>query len=180
VQIVSPPGLTFVYSGGGYTVAQLAVERVTGGPFAAAVSREVLEPLGMSDTTFCTAADTPPAEMTTGHDAGGKPMPSRRFVEQAAAGVCSTAADLGRFGAALMRDSRGMANPAAGTGGKYGLGLFTSTLADGSKKFGHDGANQGWRASFSVYPDHDWAVVVLTNGDNGLSVAADVTRLLVS
>lgn len=107
-------------------------------------------------------------------------MPVHRFVEQAAAGVSTTAGDLGRFAAALTRDARGMAVPAAATGGIDGLGLIISPLDDGSKIVGHDGADPGWRADFAVFPEQGWGSVILTNGDNGQRVINGVLRLLVS
>ena len=49
---VQAPGSGLLYSGGGYTVLQLAVEEITGQPFAAYMRANVLTPLGMSSSAF--------------------------------------------------------------------------------------------------------------------------------
>jgi len=46
------PGTERRYSGGGYAIAQMAMEDATGTPFAEIVRREVFEPLGMRRSTF--------------------------------------------------------------------------------------------------------------------------------
>jgi CubicO group peptidase (beta-lactamase class C family) len=108
-------------------------------------------------------------------------VPRFRYGEQAAAGVCSTAGDTRRFAAALMRGpiATAMAAPAPATDGNYGLGLHVERLRDGTPRLWHDGSNRGLQAQLDVFPDRDWALVILTNGDNGRYVIADVTRLIV-
>ena len=182
VRIVDAPGSEWRYSGGGYTLAQLAVERATGEPYSRVVERLVVRPLGMARTGFgCTASEDPPPGGASGHDADGKRLPAYRFAEQAAGGVCSTAGDMGRFAAALMRGpiATAMAAPAPATDAEYGLGLHVERLRDGTRRLWHDGSNPGWQAQLEVFPDRDWALVILTNGDDGKHVIADVTRLIV-
>ena len=48
VRITMTPGQQRSYSNGGYTLLQLAIEEVTGEPFARYMQREVLDPLGMT------------------------------------------------------------------------------------------------------------------------------------
>lgn len=52
VHQVEAPGAVYRYSGGGYTVLQLAVEEVTGKTFADSLAESVLTPLGMSDSSY--------------------------------------------------------------------------------------------------------------------------------
>ena len=95
--------------------------------------------------------------------------------------MCSTAPDMGRFAAALMGGgsvASAMTAPAAHTDGGYGLGLHLEHTRAGTRRFWHDGSNPGWRSRIEILPDDGWALVVLTNGDNGEAVIADVTRLL--
>jgi CubicO group peptidase (beta-lactamase class C family) len=129
----------------------------------------------------CTTSARRAQGVAAGHDPEGRPLPARRFREQAAGGLCSTAADLGSFAAALMASPEGaaMARPAPATGGRYGLGLFTEDLRGGVRRIWHDGSNPGYQGRMEAYPDRGWAVVVLTNGDNGGRVLEEVTRLLV-
>lgn len=182
VRIVAAPGRDWRYSGGGYTLGQLVVERAAGEPYSRVVERQVLRPLGMARTGFdCTTSESPPRGAASGHDAAGKPMPRFRYAEQAAAGVCSTAGDMGRLAAALMGGpiATAMAARSPATNGKYGLGLHLERLRDGTRRLWHDGSNRGWQARLEVFPDRAWALVILTNGDNGRHVIADVTRLIV-
>jgi len=102
VRLIDAPGTGFRYSGGGYGSAQLAVEDATGEPFDELAARLVLDPLGMTDSTF---AEEAPADAATPHDADGQPLPWFRHPELAAAGLVSTAPDLARAwpGAISMR-----------------------------------------------------------------------------
>lgn len=52
IKVAKPPGSVYSYSGGGYCVAQKAVEDVTGQSFEAAIDQLVLQPAGMSRSTF--------------------------------------------------------------------------------------------------------------------------------
>lgn len=52
VTVTSPPGASWNYSGGGYTLLQLLVEEVTGQSFASYMQQAVFTPLGMMDTSF--------------------------------------------------------------------------------------------------------------------------------
>lgn len=148
VPVFDAPGRDWRYSGGGYTLAQLAVERATGKAYSRVVERQVLRPLAMARTGFeCSRSESAPRGAASGHDAAGNPMPRFGYAEQAAAGVCSTAGDMGRFAAALMRGpiATAMAAPAPATDGKYGLGLQVERLRDGTRRLWHDGSNRAGR-----------------------------------
>src|SRR4029453_10869170 len=99
VELLEAPGRRWLYSGGGYSVAQLLVEELTGRPFADVMQAEVLEPLGMTTSSFqwARAPETPRPP-----DADGGPLPDFAFAEQAAAGLVTTAPDLARFVAAAL------------------------------------------------------------------------------
>jgi CubicO group peptidase (beta-lactamase class C family) len=194
VRLVSNPGAGYSYSGGGYTVAQLAVERAAGEPFAAWMGRAVLRPLGMRSSSFdqATAGDRLTAR---GHDSAGRPMPDLGYAEQAAAGLYTTAPDIARFVAALMPGPAGeppgrgvvsaaairtMTTAAPATDGRYGLGFRLQTLAHDVRMVTHDGANHGWRALAAAFPDRGWGIAVLTNGDTGEAVIDAVMDQLVN
>lgn len=145
-------------SGGGCTIAQQVVEDVTGQPFADVARREVLDPLGMT---------------ASGYDCAG--APGYRYAEAAAAGLCSTAADLARFAVWLGSDdprAELMREPAAGTDGHYGLGLEL----DDAPTVRHPGVNRGYHAELLVDPDAGVGLVVLTDGDRGGEVVDAVLR----
>jgi CubicO group peptidase (beta-lactamase class C family) len=178
VRLVDEPGARWRYSGGGYTLLQEAIEQSTGQPFARWARRAVLRPLGMEASAF----GWPPSDggpIAVGHDADGRPVPGYRYAELAAAGLASSARDMGRFAAALLRGgatTQTMGTPQPATGGHWGLGLQTSRLADGTRVLSHEGVNRGWHARLVVYPDRGWAFVALTNGDGGAAAADAVQR----
>jgi CubicO group peptidase (beta-lactamase class C family) len=179
VELLEAPGQRWLYSGGGYTVAQLLVEELTGRPFARYMQAEVLEPLGMTASSF----QWQRTETTTcPHDADGGRIPDFAFVEQAAAGLTTTAPDLGRFLAAALAGphgeppGRGVLRPAGvrlaltaapATEGRWGLGYGLGLLPGGDRLAYHEGANRGWRAGLALLPDRRSGIAVLANGDAG-------------
>jgi CubicO group peptidase (beta-lactamase class C family) len=174
------PGERLRYSGGGYTVAQLWAEQTSGRPFAAFMRTTALGPLGMARSTF---AQTRPAGAAAGNDADGDPIPSYRYAALAAAGLWSTADDIGRFLAFTVSDdplARAMRRPAPGTGGAWGLGLEVQELPGGRTLIEHDGVNRGWHARIAAEPSSGWGVAVLTNSDVGGKVADAATAELLS
>ena len=113
-----------------------------------------------------------------GHDNHGKPTVHYRYAELAAAGLCATAGDLGRFAAWLGSDDPRaglMRSAAGGTNGQYGLGVELYEH-DGTTTAGHQGVNRGFHAQLLVNPADDVALVVVTNGDNGATVIEAVLR----
>jgi CubicO group peptidase (beta-lactamase class C family) len=179
VELLEAPGRRWLYSGGGYSLLQLLVEELTGRPFADYLQAEVLEPLGMTASSFHwsrTAATACP------HDAHGRQIGDFAFAEQAAAGLVTSAPDVARFLAAALagpRDEppgRGVLSPAAvrlaltaapATEGRWGLGYGLGLLPDGDRLAYHEGANRGWRAGLALLPDRRAGIAVLANGDDG-------------
>ena len=179
VELLEAPGQRWLYSGGGYSLAQLLVEQLTGRPFADYMQTEVLEPLGMTASSFRwsrTAATARP------HDADGRPLPDFSFAEQAAAGLVTTAPDLARFLAAGLAGprgeppGRGVLSPAGvqvaltaapATDGRWGLGYGLGLTPGGDLLAYHEGANRGWRAGLALLPDRRAGIAALANGDAG-------------
>jgi CubicO group peptidase (beta-lactamase class C family) len=94
---------TFCYSGGGYAVVQQMIADVTGRPFPQAARALVLQPLGMTSSTF----EQPlPADQ--------QPAAARRdwnvYPETAAAGLWTTPRDLARYVCALQSALAGRAS----------------------------------------------------------------------
>lgn len=176
VRLVDRPGDGYHYSGGGYTLLQYAIEQRTGKPFAAWGRTAILRPLHMTASEFGWPVRGPAA---AGHDMRGRPTPDYRYAELAAAGLATTARDIGRFAADLLRHPRPLGTPQPATGGEYGLGLHVERV-DGGTLLSHEGVNRGWHARLLALPDRGWAAVVLTNGDGGERVADAVERLLIN
>jgi CubicO group peptidase (beta-lactamase class C family) len=185
VRLEAAPGTRWKYSGGGFTLAQLLLEEASGTSFAEYMRANVFEPLGMRRSAY----GWPPAILeasATPYDERGEPLPrgGPLFPELAAAGLQTTATDLGRFAeASLAREKalvlRGetlalMQGPAPASP-EYGLG-YEVQRQRGVLLVGHGGANDGWMARLSLAPESGDGIVILTNGSNGQAVIRVLER----
>ncbi len=107
------PGTQWRYSGGGLTVMQLALMDIEKKPFPEVLREKVLEPLGMTSSSYEQAM--PPDRLklaASGHDAGGKVVEGKRFIypEMAAAGLWTTPTDLAKFAIEVGRAARGQSD----------------------------------------------------------------------
>ena len=147
----------FKYSNVGFALLGQVVEAVCGEPFAVAVTREVVAPLGLT----ATSADPAGRDCPTGYTArrGGAhrvplPLPATSAFAPAT-GFCATAADLVTFATALCdgeaallgADTRRAMRRVAWVGERgdddYGMGLMTSMVGD-RRIHGHGGAFPGF------------------------------------
>jgi CubicO group peptidase (beta-lactamase class C family) len=194
VHLVQPPGQGWRYSGGGYTLLQLLVEEVSGRSFAAHMRDAVLQPLGMTTSSF---EWDPPLEAAaaTGYDTDEQSLPDYRYTELAPAGLNSTAGGLARWVAGALAGphgeppGRGVLAPtslsqmfapqpaaAAGSNAVFGLGYLLGQQPGGPLWADHFGGNRGWRTYFGARPDERAGIVVLTNSDNGIPLIVSVVR----
>lgn len=167
----SGPRGQFAYSNGGYAVLGQLIADATGSSFAQAVTRLVLEPLGMSDSWF--PDQSPTSERAVrGHqltkDGSFEPEPLPAFTLQAAGGLWSTGPDLVRFGSGwrgLLPEhlAEQALRPHAsqnGAGAEIGLGWLLQHPRDA---VGHAGSGPGSSASLIVRPSTGRTSVVFTN-----------------
>lgn len=185
VSIEAEAGKKFTYSGAGYTVLQLLIEDVTGQDFSEYMKNEILEPLGMRNSTF---EYTPELKSKIAKPYGffGEEFPNYFYTEKAAAGLYTTASDLAEFVAAGVRDtnkqfrSNGLIKPELielsyqPNKGNYGFGNNIFTLTNGSKTVSHGGDNRGWNSGYMSIPDEGEGIVILTNSENGCNLIWDV------
>ena len=189
VRVDSPVGSQWRYAGGGYTIIQLGIQDVTKKSFADALRELVLDPLGMSHSTFVQPL---PADLrttaATGYRPSGEAMAGRSYTypEQAAAGLWTTPADLARFAMAVQQMAAGtsahpimsrelavrMLKPVMED---YGLGVGLIG-AGPSAMFSHGGSNEGFRCEFIALKDRASGVVVMTNSDRGGVIAKEIIR----
>jgi CubicO group peptidase (beta-lactamase class C family) len=178
VRITMEPGQQFSYSSGGFTILQLVIEEVTGEDFSAYMQREVLDPLGMTRSTFQWRADMQ-ASTAIGYDDAGQPMTNYMLSERAAGGLYSTATDIARFMAAGLPGpdgelpGRGVLTPETFSRMtapfslpdhmRGSLGYEVDTLPNGDTGIGHGGSNTGTSTQFLTLPDRGEGIVVLSN-----------------
>ncbi len=186
----------FAYSGGGYQIAQLFAETVSGEPFPLLMKRLVLDPLGMTRSFFDANLDEngiAPLRVAPA-DAGLFPIEGppvtirgswRNYPEAAAAGLWTTPGDYAKFARALMQAANG--EPPEGLDREvaslmlsevdagYGLGVALQNWSDpADRRFGHGGSNRGYKCRFSVAPAKKAIVVVMTNAPGGSALSAEL------
>jgi CubicO group peptidase (beta-lactamase class C family) len=189
VLFTRPPLQFFKYSGGSVTLMQLALVEVTGKPFADLLRETVLGPLQMSDSTF--EQPLPDAWTTRAahaHDRDARPQSALWHVypEQAAAGLWTTPSDLAKFAIEVQRalgGPRGMVLTQASARemttpvgvGPYAVGFSIEKRGEGWY-FTHGGSNWGFRCTLIAHLRKGYGVAVMTNGDNGAQVAAELVE----
>ena len=181
------PNTRFKYSNHGFGLIGLAIEALTGEPFASWIKREIIDAAGLDETH----PDMPiprAAPMASGHS--GKLILGRRVVIPGdfptnaiapAGGVVSTGRDLALFFSQLSpkarasvlsvssrreMDRRQWRNQHSSLERYYGLGTISGTL-NGWDWFGHSGGLQGYITRTCVIPEHDLTVTVMTNAIDG-------------
>lgn len=175
------PGSLWRYSGGGYTIVQLAMTDVTHELFPEILRDTVLVKAGMRDSTY----ENPlPSRLSgvaaTGYGTEGAAVAGRyhTYPEMAAAGLWTTASDLARFGIEIQKSREGRSNRILKqatvqemlTEQKKPWGLGFQLAPDW---FSHNGADEGFQASFGCSLDGK-GLVVMTNSDNGGRLAEEI------
>jgi CubicO group peptidase (beta-lactamase class C family) len=168
------------YSGGGVTLAQLAVTDLVKQPFADFMRETILAPLGMSRSSFeQPMIDAFARKASKAHNGAGQRMdaPWHVYPEQAAAGLWTTPSDLARFaievqkairgpkGAVLTQASAREMLTAIGAGG-FAVGFGVNQRGEGWY-FSHSGGNWGFGCDLLAHFRKGYGVVVMTNGDAG-------------
>ncbi len=171
------PGEAYDYSNFNYVLIAALLEGVSGRPFHEYVDTEVFEPLGMPRSHF----DTRRAileERAQGYETSpfGELLLSENIDmshASAAGALLSSAQDLSRWGHLLMsgelldhRTLEAAWSPQELPNGElssYGLGFNVGT-ENGRRVIWHNGLASGFQAAFSLYPDEELTVVVLSNG----------------
>ena len=190
-ELALPPaidaGMRLKYSNHGFGLLGLVIEAVTSEPWGVWLQREVVDAVGLKETTPDVPANGPLARGHTGKALLGRrlifPGDQSTHALAAATGFVSTAADLARFfgqlspGAATSvlsaASRREMSRPQwedkwAALPQKYGLGTISGSF-DGWDMFGHSGGFPGYVTRSAVIPEHDLALSCLTNAVDGMS-----------
>ena len=156
VRVDVVPGSLGRYSGGGYTIMQLAMVDVSGKPFPEIMWDVVLSRAGMRNSTY----ENPlPSRLSgiaaSGYRRDGTPVPGRyhTYPEMAAAGLWTTASSLARLGIEIQKSREGRSNRILKQTSiremlteqkkPFGLGFALAP-----NWFSHDGADEGFQALF--------------------------------
>lgn len=198
------PGQRYAYSGEGLVLLQLVIETVTGKSLEELARQKIFRPFGMRKTGFVWQSSFE-SDYAVGHTVNGDALPKDRADEANAAGSMeTTVADYTRFITAVMQgkglseksrqemfalqipiytkhqfpslnnDSTG-ANRKIALGYGLGWGLFKSRYG---KAFFKEGHGEGWQHYTIGFPEKDYAVVLMTNSDNGESLFTQAVERL--
>ena len=186
LHIATPPGEDYHYSSVGYTLLELAVEEVTGQPFADYMQQEVLDPLGMTNSSYGMTAELR-THAAIAHDWYNNPLPEYQYSTQAQGGLRTTPTDLALFMAAHMPGSNGepigrnvltpesvaeiltpvpFANEAESshvTGLGYDLIIDNDNLI-GARKTGD---HRGFKPIFAMSFQDNQGIAIMSNSDRG-------------
>jgi len=188
---VLPGSTAWHYSNLAYALLGQVVARIAGRPFRGHIEERLLQPLGLSRTTW--GFDSPHARpyFVEPYSDAVRPEPELDIGGKGGeSGLCSTVADLARWGAFLCEPDKSLLDPAsademhgvrimAEPDWTLGWGLGIELWRRGDRIFGgHTGGFPGF-VSMLVYSRHDRiGAVVLTNSGRWPKATDTGVRLL--
>jgi CubicO group peptidase (beta-lactamase class C family) len=191
VRLERAPMSGFEYSGGGVTIQQLVLADAVGKPFAQIAREWVLEPIGMTNSTYVQPL---PAERekqaARAHSGAGarRPAPWHVYPEQAAAGLWTTPTDLAKFAIEVQLAVQGKSSKVLSHAtalemitpvgvGPYAVGFDMSKQGEGWY-FAHGGSNWGFQCDLVAHRAKGYGAVIMTNADSGGALIQVLRRLI--
>ena len=183
-----PNGDVEAYSNYGFALAGYIVERVSGEPFAAYIQAHILDPLGMSHSTFRQPLpdDVAPLMAKTYRP---WPLPQMGFqtIIAPAGALSATGTDMGRFMRALInggaldgvrilakaRLDEMMAPGQVTPAGYLGLVFFGAKVA-GHDSIGHGGDTTTFFSDLKIFPEQGVGVFVSRSGTGEVKAASQI------
>lgn len=184
VEVLDEPGASLAYSGGGYTIIEIALQDQLNKPFDQIMREWLLTPVGMKQADFTMPLPTSSHPYTArGYDVDGTIVPGgwRNHPEQASAGLWATATDLAAFLLEIRKAYEGKSNIFSQAdvremlakpidGHAYGFRL----IGEGDQVFiTHYGGTVGYRAGMTLNLLTGDGAVYLTNSDNGANLGVE-------
>ncbi|MEM0517107.1 serine hydrolase domain-containing protein [Aequorivita flava] len=178
IEVVSAPNEMLAYSGGGYTLAEVALQDIFNDNFSNIMNQWILQPIGMKNSQFTQPLHpSDSSKVAKGYTSNGVVLEGgwRNHPEQAAAGLWSNATDMANF---LIEIHKGYQDQSSifskseiqsilnqeRDGHIYGL------IVDKSEKgfaITHYGGNAGYRTGMTIDLNTGKGLVYLINSDNG-------------
>jgi CubicO group peptidase (beta-lactamase class C family) len=183
IRLERPPMTAFEYSGGAVMMQELVLTDAVGQPFAQLARDWVLNPIGMTNSTYeQPLPETRRKQAARAHDRGGQRMadPWHVYPERAAAGLWTTPTDLAKFAIEVQESLRGRSNRVLSPSmmmeivtpvgvGPYAVGFSLEKQGEGWY-FGHGGSNWGFQCDLVAHRIKGYGAVIMTNGDSGFPV----------
>jgi len=197
VEVNILPGVQFRYSGGGTTIAQLAITERLNESFPDLMKRLVFDPLEMNNSSFENPlpADLKPMAAVA-HPWKSVALNGKYpiYPEMAAAGLWTTAEDLAKFGVAMLNSLRGVNSsylsqstletmlspqmPQEKEASDYvSLGFFCEGEGE-SAYIGHGGWDEGFVAELLLFKSSGKGAVVMVNSNEGAPLTSEILRAI--
>jgi CubicO group peptidase (beta-lactamase class C family) len=179
VRVDMEPGTKFRYSGGGTTIAQLAIMSIEKKPYPQIAEETVLGPLRMTNSTYNQPLpDDWKKKAASGHRRDGNLVEGKIHIypEMAPAGLWTTPIDLANFAIEVQLSLAGKSNKVLSKEMAekmvtpfiedfIGMGFFLEKHGQ-ALYFGHGGSNEGFKSQLLVHKDKGYGAVVMVNSDN--------------
>ncbi|WP_405973105.1 beta-lactamase family protein [Streptomyces sp. NBC_00988] len=190
------PGTQWEYSNTNYILAGMIIQKATGHTWQQEVTRRVIRPLGLRDTSAPDTSSRIPGQHLHGYsDFGGSgPTIDVTDLNPTAAGsagaMISTTNDLTRFFSALLGGRllhpaqlaemkttvRAASLDPVWPGARYGLGLMEIPLTCGGVYYSHAGDLMGYTTRDGVTPDGRHTVVLEATGDSASDLSTEMAQ----
>ena len=178
IEVITPPNETLAYSGGGYTLAELALQDIYNEEFSNILKKWILEPAGMEHSEFTQPLpDSKSNQVAKGHTQSGEVLDGgwRNYPEQAAAGLWSNSIDMAKFLIEIYNAYQGKSSIFSQSDIKTILnqerdGQIYGFIVNRNKDdiaLTHYGGNEGYRTGMTISLTSGNGLVYLINSDNG-------------
>jgi len=178
IEVVTPPDESLAYSGGGYTLAELALQDIYGDEFSNIMKKWMLEPAGMKNSEFTQPLLASKSnQVANAYTQSGTMLEGgwRNHPEQAAAGLWSNSIDLAKFLIEIYNAYQGKSSIFSQSditsiisqerdGHVYG---FIVNRSGDEISLTHYGGNAGYRTGMTINLTSGDGLVYLINSDNG-------------
>jgi len=178
IEVSTPPNETLAYSGGAYTLAELALQDLYNDEFSNIMRKWILEPAEMNHSEFTQPFPTSDSNLVAkGYTYSGSVLEGgwRNHPEQAAAGLWSNSIDMAKFLIEIYKAYQGESSIFSQSDIKsilsherddhvYG---FVLNRSGDDISITHYGGNAGYRTGMTISLTNGNGLVYLTNSDNG-------------
>ena len=188
VRSMFEPSKKLEYSGGGITITQLLLTDVTGRRYEDFLMKEVLQPIGMTNSFFTQPPPPSTTNLATAYHRDGTPVKEKYNVypEQAAAGLWTTPTDLAKYIIETQLEYEGRSTKVLSQqmmqkrltpyiDSSVGLGVFL-IKKPGDTYFNHNGGNEGFLCTYYGSLRNGNGVVVMINGED-YSIIPEVVNI---
>ena len=185
IEVVTPPNERIAYSGGAYTLAELALQDICHDEFSKIMQKWILEPSGMKNSEFTQPLPSSKSNrVAKGHVQSGEVIDGgwRNYPEQAAAGLWSNATDMAKFLIEIYNAYQGKNSIFSQSdiksilnqerdGQAYG---FIVNRVEDDISITHYGGNTGYRTGMTISLTSGKGLVYMINSDNGGSLGNEL------